>query len=89
MRENTNKILFKYKNAIFLFVLFLVLCSLILTGGFFYYKEQEKQIIKNNEDTLMSVATLKSQEITNWRKERIADANILSEDLLATLLKFE
>jgi len=82
MRENTNKILFKYKNAIFLFVLFLVLCSLILTGGFFYYKEQEKQIIKNNEDTLMSVATLKSQEITNWRKERIADANILSEDLL-------
>jgi PAS domain S-box-containing protein len=49
----------------------------IVLGGTFYYRNYERHFRSEVEQQLSAVAELKVNELVLWRKERLADANIL------------
>jgi PAS domain S-box-containing protein len=62
----------------FLPALALVFLLLLIGGRAFYHSEQQDQIRRTGEQ-LLAIAELKSQQITEWRRERINDAQILAK----------
>ena len=67
-----------------LFRLFLILISILLIGlaGYIYYISEINSIRKEKQKNLKSIADLKVKTILEWRRERIADAIVLSENKL-------
>jgi PAS domain S-box-containing protein len=65
------------KNRIpYLFlIVFFALAAVILISGFFYYNNYKKQFRNEIENQLSSIASLKVNQILQWRKERLIDAN--------------
>jgi PAS domain S-box-containing protein len=60
-----------------IFILFSV--SIILMGAYYYYS-QKKRIFKEQENSLSAIASLKINQISNWHKERLGDATVISLD---------
>jgi two-component system cell cycle sensor histidine kinase/response regulator CckA len=60
----------------FQFIMALV-SAVILTGGYLFYHFQEQQTRQNIKDGLLVVAQLKTEQIAEWRSERLVTANIL------------
>ncbi len=58
-------------------LVFVVLFLSIMTSGYSYYKSYEKQYRFGIEQQLSSIASLKVNQIVQWRKERLGDAKIL------------
>ena len=58
-------------------LVFFVLIISIMTTGYSYYKSYEKQYRFGIEQQLSSIASLKVNQIVQWRKERLGDAKIL------------
>ena len=56
--------------------------SLFLTAvlGYWFYSYQQEQMQRDVESDLAAIAKLKIGQIGQWRKERLGDANVLSED---------
>ena len=52
------------------------------TGGYFYYENQKKQIKSERERELLAISDLKVNQIANWRRECIADAEVLLENYI-------
>jgi len=50
----------------------------IATTGYFFYNNFEKQYTKDIEQQLSTIADLKVNQLVQWRKERLGDANIFS-----------
>jgi PAS domain S-box-containing protein len=73
-------IFFSPKRQIYL-ISFLV-CILVVAGGYYYYRYEEKSIRSDKYEQLKAIATLKINQITQWQKERIGDANVLSQSFL-------
>lgn len=65
-----------------LILVFLMLVILISSVGFFYYQSQKKDIKKNIQNELLAIADLKVDQIVNWRKERLADAQTIHNNFL-------
>jgi len=75
-----------------LFILSLLLSAVVIFCGFMYYKYEEEKIRNDKYNTLKAIADLKIKDITEWRAERLSEANFFSKDLLmientANLLK--
>jgi PAS domain S-box-containing protein len=67
-----------HRFPFFAAALFLVLLAVIVAGAWYYYQHQEKNFRIKVQDELSAVANLKMEQIVSWRKERLADAEILS-----------
>ena len=66
------------RNRFFLILIliFLILSSVLIAGGYDYYSVQKDHIKNTSINQLGSVGTLKKNEISNWRNERIGDATL-------------
>ncbi|MCE5181837.1 MAG: GHKL domain-containing protein [Betaproteobacteria bacterium] len=60
--------------------IFLLLAAGVGTAGYFYYEDQLAREKLARQHDLAAIASLKTQQITEWRKERIAEA----KSILAT-----
>ena len=62
----------------YMFHLIMALVALvILLGGYVFYYFQEQQMRQRIESGLAMLAQLKAEQITEWRAERLVDANVL------------
>jgi len=64
----------------YLILVFLLLMVCIGTAGYLYYENQKKHIKEEKQNELLAIADLKASQITNWRKERMADAEVILEN---------
>jgi two-component system, cell cycle sensor histidine kinase and response regulator CckA len=76
----------------FLIAVFLLLVAGILITGFFFYQSQQRHIQANAQNNLSAIADLKVKQITQWRRERIADGQLIKNNkplfrLVETFLK--
>jgi PAS domain S-box-containing protein len=67
-----------HRFPFFLAVLFLFLLAVMVAGAWQYYQRQERLFKTKVRDELSAVANLKVEQIVGWRKERLADADLLS-----------
>ena len=58
-------------------VSFIVINLALLTLGLWFFKFQQKTQQHEVESHLMDIARLKAQQISDWRKDRLADAAVL------------
>ena len=59
---------------------FLLLSIAVGMGGYVYYLGQERRLLAEREEDLLAVADLKVSQLIRWRRERVGDAGVLSED---------
>jgi PAS domain S-box-containing protein len=64
-----------------LIVLFFILSTSAIVGGFFYYRTLEKNLLNETMDQLSTIADLKVRQIIQWRQERISDGIFLSGNI--------
>ena len=56
---------------------FFLLTTAVLITGHLYYQSEENKIIHEKENELTAIADLKVEQISQWRNERIGDAQII------------
>ncbi len=61
-------------------LLFLLFAIGIITIAIYYYQQQKEVITQETKNALTSIADIKVQEISNWRKERLGNVNIIAEN---------
>jgi len=67
------------------FLLFLLLALGIVVAGGVIFRQETTRARKATEEHLSSIADLKAAQIANWRRERIADAEVISRNPLHSL----
>ena len=65
----------------FLITVFVLLVTGILFAGFRFYQQQQNRIKSEAQNYLTAIADLKVNQITQWRRERIADGELLLNNL--------
>src|ERR1700690_2105624 len=65
-----------------LLVIFLILALCIGLAGYWYYDVQKQHIKQSVQDEPSAIADLKVDQITAWRKERIYDANSITNNTI-------
>lgn len=65
-------------NLTLIFSIFVI--GIVFTG-FIYYKNYEKQFRTEVENQLTAIADLKVEQLVQWRKERLGDADILYRNM--------
>jgi len=65
----------KLRTGYPLILLFIVLAAGILTTGYLSYRNYERQFRIETERQLSAIAELKVNELVQWRKERLGDAD--------------
>ncbi|EKD36305.1 MAG: multi-sensor signal transduction histidine kinase, partial [uncultured bacterium] len=68
------------RNIILILVFILVVAG-ILGAGHLYSRHQEQQFRSRMEAELSTIANLKTSQIEQWRRERLADASMFYENL--------
>jgi PAS domain S-box-containing protein len=69
-------------------LIFILLAAGILTGGYFAYRHYEKNYRAEVEHQLSAVAELKVDQLVQWRKERLGDANVFyKNDAFSDLIR--
>jgi PAS domain S-box-containing protein len=61
-------------------IIFVLFSAAIILMGTFYYNSQRKRIIREEENNLSAITSLKIGQIENWHKERLGDAAVISHD---------
>jgi PAS domain S-box-containing protein len=64
------------RDGLVLLVVFLVLAVGIITGGYSYYQNYERDFRAEAERQLLAIAALKVGELTQYRRERLEDAEL-------------
>lgn len=62
-----------------LLTIFLIFCVSIIAAGYFYSGYLGAQIARSAEDDLLNISRLKASQVEDWRRERVGDAQVLSE----------
>ena len=65
-----------------LLVLFFVITFSAILVGFIYYTYQKKNLLTEKQLELSTIADLKIRQITQWRLDRLGNANFLGENTL-------
>lgn len=60
-----------------LLLIFSILVCLIVTGGYIFYQSQKQRITELQYRELTTISDLKADQISNWRRERQVDAEVL------------
>jgi PAS domain S-box-containing protein len=63
-----------------LILIFLFLITSIFITASFYYRFQQRRIVDERQNELAAIVDLKIQQITQWRNERVVDAEIIFEN---------
>jgi two-component system cell cycle sensor histidine kinase/response regulator CckA len=63
-------------------LIFLFLITSIFITASFYYRFQQRRIVEEKQNELAAIADLKIWQITQWRNERLGDAEIVFENVL-------
>lgn len=61
-------------------IIFFFFSVIILSLGYFIYNSEKSSFLKDKEDLLVFNSQLKLQQILNWHKERLADAEAVFSD---------
>jgi PAS domain S-box-containing protein len=61
-------------------VIFLLFSAAIILTGIYYYNSQKKLLFREQENNLSAIASLKINQIENWRRERLGDAKVIGLD---------
>ncbi len=73
----------KEKRTAYVFILIFLLLSLgIAFSGYVSYNNFSEQFHEQAGDQLLTVANLKVNDLSNWRKERLSDSRLLHENLV-------
>ncbi len=73
----------KEKRTAYVFILIFLLLSLgIAFSGYVSYNNFSEQFHEQAGDQLLTVANLKVNGLSNWRKERLSDSRLLHENLV-------
>ena len=64
------------KSAFVFALIFLILSAGITITGYIYYRNYEKHYLNEVERQLSAIAEMKTDELVNWRKERLGDASV-------------
>ena len=80
------------KTSLFLILVFIILAAGIVISGNFYFRSFEKNFKQQVGNNLISITELKIHQLTQWRNERLGDAEIIRHDedfseLVASYLK--
>ena len=67
-------------SAVPILIVGLLALFLIIVGGAYFYSSQEGLALSVVEDQLLSVASLKIQQIVEWNHDRIADCRSFMDD---------
>ena len=59
------------------FIVFTFLMIGIISAGRLYYEKQKAHFVENIKNELVAITVLKVGQITNWRKERLAEAQVI------------
>ncbi len=65
----------------FILIVFVLLVACTLLAGYRFYQAQKKSIKLEAQNDLSAIADLKVSQITQWRRERIADGDLLFNNL--------
>ncbi len=65
-----------------LILIFFFFVTGILVLGFIYYRSQEASIVREKQNELAAIADLKVRQITQWRNERLIDAEFVHNNTL-------
>lgn len=69
------------KFPLSLLFIFLLLAAGIAIAGALYYHGEKQQLRHEVEERLSTVADLKVKQIVEWRRERLADATMIKENI--------
>jgi PAS domain S-box-containing protein len=69
-----------WKIPWYLILIFVLLSTGLITIGYFYYKYQVAYITEEKQTELAAIVDLKVNQIVSWRRERMADANVILND---------
>jgi len=64
---------------ILIFIFLFMTTSIFITASF-YYRFQQRRIVDERQNELAAIVDLKIQQITQWRNERVVDAEIIFEN---------
>ena len=59
------------------FIAFTFLMIGIIAAGYLYYEKQKDHLVENIKNDLVAITVLKVGQIANWRKERLAEAQVI------------
>lgn len=62
-----------------LLLVFIALSTLVLAGGYLFLRHQSRSYRRTVEDDLVSIAKVKAQSIATWYRERVKDAQIITQ----------
>ena len=74
------------KTGYVFFIIFILLASGIVTGGYFAYQNYEKNYRAEIEQQLSAIADLKVDQIKVWRKERLGDGQVFYKNVMFSAL---
>jgi len=72
--ETKDKIINKRQSL----VLAGILAGIIAAGGYLYYRQQVITIREQKHSELQAISELKINQLVQWRRERTADARVIS-----------
>jgi PAS domain S-box-containing protein len=75
-----------FRTAFYFILIFVILAVGIVTAGYIHYRRYETRFREEVEQQLSAIAELKVNELTRWRKERLADASIFFNNPSFTVL---
>ena len=56
----------------------ILIAVMVAIGGYWYYSREKEQIIRQKEETLTAIATLKAKQIEIWYRDNLNDAQVIS-----------
>ncbi|OGF44705.1 MAG: hypothetical protein A2452_09175 [Candidatus Firestonebacteria bacterium RIFOXYC2_FULL_39_67] len=59
-------------SPVILFSIFMVLCICIIIAGYFFYSYEHNRILSQRKIELSAISILKSDQIVQWRKEKLS-----------------
>jgi PAS domain S-box-containing protein len=69
-----------YSNKTTLFIIFSIVSILIVISALFLYKNEKDSSLKRNEEILAALNDIKMNNLQEWLKERIAEAEFFSKN---------
>jgi hypothetical protein len=77
-----------HRTGYVFFLIFVLLSVGIITAGYVAYRNYEQNYLTEAEHQLSAIADLKVDQLVQWRKERLGDANVFyRNDVFSDLTK--
>lgn len=61
-------------------LLFIIISAVAILAGSLQYRNEKNHLLENSKKELSTIADLKTRQVVQWRKERLADGSFLSRN---------